>query len=66
MTHRIEPLSTYREWISTLAAWHFDYWGRLTGFGSLEAYVAALERWGAAGAIPTVLVAVEGDNSWAR
>jgi hypothetical protein len=26
----------------------------------IEAYVAALERWGATGAVPTVLVAVEG------
>ena len=59
MSHQIEPLTRHRDWIPTLTAWQFDYWERLTGFDSVQAYVTALERWSAGTEIPTVLVAVD-------
>jgi hypothetical protein len=56
---QIEPVGNDRHFIPTLAHWHFDYWGRLTGFETVDAYHAALERWSAGADIPTVLVAVD-------
>lgn len=57
---QIEHLGKFRHWIPTLAGWHFDYWGRLTGFDTLEEYTAALRRWSAGDDIPTVLIAANG------
>ena len=57
--YEIEPLTRHRAFIPTLASWQFDYWNRLTGFDSRQAYIAALERWSASVDVPTVLVAID-------
>jgi len=56
----IVRLATTRHWIPTLAGWHFDHWGKLTGFERLQDYVAALEGWSEGREIPTVLAANQG------
>jgi len=40
---RIEALANHRSWIPDLAGGQFEHWGRLTGFDTLEKYIAALE-----------------------
>ncbi len=57
---QIERLDRHRHWIPALTSWQFDYWGRLTGFDTVEEYRAALEHWGAGEEIPTVLIALDG------
>jgi predicted N-acetyltransferase YhbS len=56
---QIEHLGRFRQWAPTIAGWHFEYWGRLTGFDTLEQYTAALAKWSASDSIPAVLVAVD-------
>lgn len=56
---RTTSLRLFRQWIPDLARWQFDYWGRLTGFGSEKVYAAALEEWASGNGLPTVLVAVD-------
>ncbi len=45
-----------------LAEWQFDYWGPLTGFDTIEQYVAALEQWSVGEGIPAVIVAANGSQ----
>lgn len=39
----IEKLALHREWIATLALWHFDQWGSLTGSNTIEEYTSFLD-----------------------
>jgi predicted N-acetyltransferase YhbS len=54
----ITDLGEHPSWIPTLARWHFEYWGPLTGAASLDAYVAALTSAAQNRTVPSVLVAV--------
>jgi predicted N-acetyltransferase YhbS len=45
-------------WLPTLARWHYDQWGPLTGASSFEGYVALLTEAAASRAVPSVLIAV--------
>lgn len=49
-------------WIATLARWHFDYWGPLTGADTLDGYLALLSNAARCRTVPSVLIAVEGDE----
>lgn len=53
----IEHISLHPEFIGTIAQWHFDQWKDLTGFSTLEGYIAFLERCQESTTIPYVLVA---------
>lgn len=54
----IGDLADYRESIPTLARWHFDQWGPLTGAGSLDAYITLLTAAARSRTVPSVLVAL--------
>jgi GNAT superfamily N-acetyltransferase len=54
----IEGLALYRDWITTLARWHFDQWGPLTGSNTIEEYVRFLDDATKRTTVPSVLVAV--------
>ncbi len=45
-------------WLPTLARWHYDQWGPLTGASSCEDYAGRLTEAAASRAVPSVLVAV--------
>jgi GNAT superfamily N-acetyltransferase len=53
----IANLANHRDWIPTIARWHFNQWGILTGAESLDQYHLLLERAATIGTVPTVLVA---------
>lgn len=59
-THQvvIADLDEHREWIPTLAQWHFDQWGPLTGASSFDAYLVLLTMAAQSRTIPSVLVAL--------
>jgi len=48
--------------METIARWHFEQWGPLTGSESKEKYQAALESGLLTNAIPSALVAYSGDE----
>jgi GNAT superfamily N-acetyltransferase len=54
----ITDLGEHPSWIPTLARWHFEYWGPLTGSASLDAYVASLASAAQNRTVPSVLIAV--------
>ena len=56
----IEDLGAHRECINTIARWHFDQWGPLTGADSLDQYVRMLEQSAGSDSVPCVLVALAG------
>jgi GNAT superfamily N-acetyltransferase len=53
----IDPLTPHSPWRAQMAADQYDYWGPLTGHGSLTAYQAFLEQAARSRALPRVLVA---------
>lgn len=53
----IEKLSR-SDWMTTLARWHFDQWGPLTGSNTVEAYVRFLDDAMRCKTTPSVLVAI--------
>jgi GNAT superfamily N-acetyltransferase len=55
----IDDLGQHRAWIGTIAGWHFDQWGPLTGAATLAEYVDLLERAVESRRIPSVLVAFD-------
>jgi GNAT superfamily N-acetyltransferase len=62
VAHRIVPIAEHREWVSTIARWHWEEWGHHDPTGSLQSWTAGLaERTSPAG-IPTTFVAVDGDQ----
>jgi len=54
----IEDLQRHPSLIPTIARWHFDQWGPLTGAATLEGYIGLLEGAAAAPGVPSVLVAL--------
>ncbi len=56
----IERLAVHREWIATIARWHFDQWGPLTGSNSMEEYTGFLDDATKRTTVPSVLVASVG------
>jgi predicted N-acetyltransferase YhbS len=58
----ITDLAERPDWISTLASWHFEYWGPLTGSTTLDAYRDRLATAASSRAVPSVLVAADGDD----
>lgn len=45
------------DWIATLARWHFDQWGPLTGSNTLEEYMHFLDDATKCNTVPSVFVA---------
>lgn len=58
MDFAIGDLGDYRELLPTLARWHFDQWGLLTGASTFDDYVALLGAAAESRRVPSVLVAV--------
>jgi GNAT superfamily N-acetyltransferase len=58
----IGDLGEHLVWLPTLARWHFDQWGPLTGATTLEGYVALLTVAARRRTVPSVLVAVDGEE----
>jgi GNAT superfamily N-acetyltransferase len=56
----VTDLADAAELLPTLARWHFDYWGRLTGAPTLDGYVAMLTEAAKSRMVPSVLVALAG------
>jgi predicted N-acetyltransferase YhbS len=54
----IGDLGDRPSWLPTLARWHYDQWGALTGASSFDDYVARLAEAAAGRAVPSVLIAV--------
>jgi GNAT superfamily N-acetyltransferase len=54
----IGDLGDHLTYLPTLARWHFDQWGPLTGAGSYESYAALLTAAARSGTVPSVVVAV--------
>ena len=54
----IEDLQRHPSLIPTIARWHFDQWGPLTGAATLEGYIGLLGGAAAAPGVPSVLVAL--------
>jgi predicted N-acetyltransferase YhbS len=54
----IGDLADYRQCLPTLARWHFDQWGALTGARTFEDYVALLSAAADSRTVPSVLVAL--------
>jgi predicted N-acetyltransferase YhbS len=54
----IQDLGDHPSWLPTLARWHYDQWGPLTGASSFDDYVACLAEAAASRAVPSVLIAV--------
>ena len=59
---RIDHLSRQRDAIPTIARWHFDQWGLLTGYPSEAEYTGYLRQAAASTALPTILVARSGED----
>ena len=53
----LEKLALHRDWVTTIARWHFDQWGPLTGSNTLEEYARFLGDAAKSGTVPSVLVA---------
>lgn len=58
----IIDLAERPDWISTLARWHFDYWGPLTGSVTLDSYLELLTGAARSRTVPSVLIAVDGNQ----
>jgi GNAT superfamily N-acetyltransferase len=58
----ITDLAEHPGRIAALAAWHFDYWGPLTGADTLDGYRALLTSAAQSRTVPSVLIAVDGDQ----
>lgn len=56
----IEQLTLRRDWITTIARWHFEQWGSLTGSNSIEEYTRFLDDATQGTDIPSVFVASVG------
>jgi predicted N-acetyltransferase YhbS len=54
----IRDLGDHPAWLPTLARWHYDQWGPLTGAGSFDDYVARLVEATASRTLPSVFIAV--------
>jgi GNAT superfamily N-acetyltransferase len=54
----ITDLGKYPQWILTLARWHFEQWGPLTGADTLDTYVALLTSASQSRTVPSVLIAI--------
>ena len=48
--------------LPTLARWHWDQWGLLTGARSLDEYIASLTKVATSRTVPSLLVAMDGDH----
>ena len=59
---QIADLAQFSQCILTLARWHFDLWGPLTGADSLEAYVDLLTSAAGSRTVPSVLIALADDT----
>jgi predicted N-acetyltransferase YhbS len=53
----IGDLGDHLSWLPTLARWHYDQWGPLTGASSLEGYVARLSEAARSRSVPSILIA---------
>ncbi len=53
----IEKLTLHSDWITTIARWHFDQWGPLTGSNTIEEYTSFLDDATKCTTVPSVLVA---------
>lgn len=53
----IEGLALHGDWITTIARWHFNQWGPLTGSNTVEEYASFLEDATRCTTVPSVLVA---------
>jgi GNAT superfamily N-acetyltransferase len=53
----IEGLALRRDWITTIARWHFDQWGPLTGSNTIEEYTCFLDNATRPTTVPSVFVA---------
>jgi predicted N-acetyltransferase YhbS len=58
----ITDLAELPESMATLARWHFEYWGPLTGADTLDGYRALLAQAARSRTVPSVLIAVGGDQ----
>ena len=58
----IRELADFPQWIPTISAWYLDEWRELLGVGAAEEIERGLAKWLARDAIPTVLVAVAGEE----
>jgi len=58
----IDDLTLHRAWVETIARWHFEEWGLLTGSQSREKYRASLESDLRTNGIPSTLVAYSGEE----
>jgi GNAT superfamily N-acetyltransferase len=56
----IIDLADRPEWTATLARWHFEYWGPLTGSATLDGYLELLTGAARSRTVPPVLIAVDG------
>jgi GNAT superfamily N-acetyltransferase len=54
----IGDLGDHISWLPTLARWHYDQWGPLTGARSLERYAELLTEAAAGRTVPSVLIAI--------
>ena len=54
----IGNLGDHLSWLPTLARWHYDQWGPLTGASSFDGYVALLTAASGSRTVPSVLVAM--------
>ena len=52
----IDDLGAHRDCISTIAQWHFDQWGPLTGADTLQDYVRRLDQSARSDSVPAVTV----------
>lgn len=59
---RTDDLAAHRECLSTIARWHFDQWGSLTGADTFESYVRVLEQSAASTSLPSILLALDGSE----
>ena len=57
-----DRLARHPEWVATLARWHFDQWGLLTGTDTVEQYRFVLEEYSRGATIPCVLVAFAAED----
>lgn len=56
----IIDLADRPDWTATLARWHFDYWGPLTGAATLDGYRELLTSAARSRTVPSVLIAIDG------
>ena len=54
----IQDLGDNLSWLPTLARWHYDQWGPLTGASSFDGYAALLTAAAASRRVPSVLIAM--------